>query len=239
VSNLRITKYLKLPFQFEEKLLLRDLETAQTNLWIPHFNKGGYEGEWKSIALYAKDGDEKNIYAMSDGDASLKETKLMNWCSYFREVVHTFKFPLASVRLLKLGIGAEIKPHRDYKLGYEDNYFRLHVPITTNDEVEFILDEKRLIMKPGECWYTNVNYIHSVANRGKTDRVHLVIDGERNQWSDELFFSLAPKESFEPETEENYSPEMIKELIKNLEFRNEPAAEELIKKYRKQLKNFT
>jgi len=35
-------------------------------------------------------------------------------------------------------------------------------------------------MAPGECWYLRLSDPHSVANRGTTDRVHLVVDAVVN-----------------------------------------------------------
>ena len=83
-------------------------------------------------------------------------------------------------------------------------------------------------MLAGECWYTNVNYIHSVKNLGTRDRVHLVIDFERNKISDELFFALAPEESFLPIPKEEDSPEVTQRIIEELRASNEPIAEQLI-----------
>ena len=226
----KITKYLKLPFQFDEKMLVADLETITGSQWIPHFNKEGYNGKWNSIALYARGGDSTNIFAMNAGDETILETPIMKECLYFKEVIDHFKCTLLSVRLLRLEVGADIKPHSDYNLGYEDNNFRIHIPIKTNDDVYFILDGNRLIMLPGECWYTNVNYVHSVSNKGKTDRIHLVIDGERNAWSDDLFFSLAPKESFFPVREQIHTAENLKRIIEELKLSDQPAAQQLIVK---------
>ena len=231
----KITKYLKLPFQFDEKKLVHDLSLIIENKWIPHFNTGGYEGEWKAISLYASDGNETNIFATTCNDSAIKETAVMEKCPYLREVVGLFKCPILSVRILKLSAGAVIKPHRDHELGYEDNNFRLHIPITTNEHVQFILDGIQLKMLPGECWCTNVNYVHSVANKGKSDRVHLVIDGKRNAWSDDLFFSLAPSESFRPIPPADDSPKTIKRIIEELEHSNQPAAKELIIELKKKL----
>jgi len=225
-----ITKFLKLPYQFDENLLLTDLKVVNESQWIPHFNTGGYEGNWKSIALYSTSGNETNIFAMGNDATAIVETPLMKDCLYFKQVIGNFKCTLLSVRLLRLGAGAVIKPHRDHQLGYEDNTFRLHIPISTNPDVHFILDDERIILLPGECWYTNVNYIHSVLNHGKSDRVHLVIDGERNAWSDKLFFSLAAKESFFPPKEEVYSAVTIKQIINELKHSNQPAANQLIVK---------
>lgn len=220
MSKKEITKYLKFPMQFDEKRLVEDLSRAMEAQWIPHFNTGGYTGNWKAVSLYAKDGDEQNIFALSTDSSPVSETHLMKECAYFKEVLDSFSFPILSVRLLRLEAGAEIKPHTDHELGYEDGQFRLHIPIVTNPDIEFILDGERLIMLPGECWYTNVNFVHSVANRGTEDRVHLVIDGERNAWTDELFFSQAPESSFEADREENLSPDTIKRMLEEL--RNNP-----------------
>lgn len=228
LSTMSITKHLKLPFLFEEKALVRDFESVQEVQWTAHFNTAGYEGDWRVIPLYAPDGNPNNIFAMQLEDTELAPTPLMDHCPYFRQLIQRFHCPLLSVRLLKLGVGAEIKPHRDHELGYENGCFRLHIPITTNPGVSFMLDGERLNMLPGECWYTNVNYVHSVANKGQSDRVHLVIDGARNGWSDELFFSLAPRESFFPKHEEELSVEILEEMIENLHQQDNPASRELI-----------
>ncbi len=225
--NKKTTAYLKLPFQFEESKLLRDLDTVLESNWVPHFNTNGYEGDWKAISLIANDGNTTNILAMPSEGFRPKPTPLLERAPYFREVLGTFKCNILSARILKLGVGAIIKPHRDYKLGYEDGCFRLHVPIITNPEVSFVLNGDVLTMKPGECWYTNVNFEHSVANHGDRDRLHLVIDAERNAWSDQLFFSLAPKEHFEP-IPVMEDVETIRKTIENLKINKVPIAEFLI-----------
>ena len=63
----------------------------------------------------------------------------------------------------------------------------------------------------------------------------MVIDGQRNDWSDKLFFSLAPKEQFFPEKEEVYDSATIEEMIKHLETMDSLAARELILKFQNQL----
>ena len=92
------------------------------------------------------------------------------------------------------------------------------------------------MMLPGECWYTNVNYTHAVSNHGKSDRVHLVIDGERNTWSDDLFFSLAAKESFFPIQEEVHDSETLIRIIEEIKHSDLPASKLLINKLQAELK---
>ena len=229
------TKYLKLPFQFDKEKLANDLSLVLDEKWIPHFNTSGYNGDWKVISLYAQNGEESNIFALSASNSKISETSILKRCHYFKEVIDSFKCPILTARILRLGVGAEIKPHRDHELGYEDGNFRLHIPIATNANVKFILDGTKLTMLPGECWYTNVNYVHSVTNTGNSDRVHLVIDGGRNEWSDRLFFSLAPEESFRTIPKENESPQTIKRIIEELERSNEPVAKQLINELRQKL----
>ncbi len=238
MKNQAITKHLQLPFQFDIKKLQTELAAILTSDWTPHFNTGGYTGNWNSIALYAQNGEASNISAMSTNiDIPLTETPILKKATYLKSVIQTFKTKLLSVRLLRLEVGAYIKPHRDYNGGYEDNIFRIHIPIITNPEVKFVLDNERLEMKEGQCWYTNVNYIHSVANDGRHDRVHLVIDGERNIWSDNLFFSLAPKESFFPkQAEPAYSLEVMEQMLFELKSMNSDGAILLVKDLESKIK---
>ncbi len=220
--------YLKLPFQFDQEKLAHDLSLIMEGKWVAHFNTNGYKGDWKAISLYAPGGDDANIFALSASDSEISETSILKKCLYLKEVIGSIKCPILTARLLRLGVGAEIKAHRDHELGYENNNFRLHIPICTNSKVQFVLDGKLLKMLPGECWYTNVNYVHSVLNAGKSERVHLVIDYERNEWSDQLFFSLAPERSFKPEASENHSLERVKMILEELKHHDTPATHQLI-----------
>ncbi|TVZ55402.1 aspartyl/asparaginyl beta-hydroxylase [Lutibacter sp. Hel_I_33_5] len=235
---LKSTKYLKFPFQFNKEKLTHDLSLVLEGNWIPHFNTGGYQGDWKAISLYAENGEDANIFAHPTANSVISETSILKECLYFKEVIDSFKCTILTARILRLGVGAEIKPHRDHELGYEDGTFRLHIPIVTNSDVHFVLDGTELTMLPGECWYTNVNYVHSVINSGQTDRVHLVIDGERNEWSDQLFFSQAPKESFQPIPKETDSPETMKKIIEQLKYSNEPIAQQLIRDLQQKITEF-
>lgn len=224
----QVIRFLQLPFQFDSDRLQSDLRLILDSNWIPHFNTEGYSGDWKVISLYAIGGEADNIFAHAADGSAVSETALLSNCQYLKQVINTFECPILSARILRLGIGSEIKPHKDHELGYEDGNFRIHIPIITNPDVQFILDDAELTMLPGECWYTNVNFTHSVANRGDCDRFHLVIDGERNEWSDRLFFSLAAEENFFPAPVQEESSETVRRMIEELKSHNNPAMEGLI-----------
>lgn len=227
-----LVRSIKFPFVFDAKRLKNDVEKVMNKSWIDHYNTNDYEGKWTSVALMSVGGKSDNIYALNNNTEEVIYTEILNSCDYFKEILDGFLFEKTAVRLLRLAVGAEIKPHKDYCLGYEDGSFRLHIPVITNSEVEFILDNARLIMNEGECWYIDANFTHSVANRGSVDRIHLVIDGIRNEWTDELFFKQANQKQFIkpiPKLDDNEKTRMIEEL----ERMNNPALEEMITNLKK------
>ncbi|HBR53656.1 MAG TPA: aspartyl/asparaginyl beta-hydroxylase domain-containing protein, partial [Flavobacteriaceae bacterium] len=76
--------------------------------------------------------------------------------------------------------------------------------------------------------YTNVNLPHSVTNTGSTNRVHLVLDCIRNEWSDKLFASVGFDFTQEIEVAEQYTESTKKRMIEELELQGTPASKKLI-----------
>lgn len=219
---------IQFPFQFDVKRLEEDLHTALNIEWPQHYNRSDYDGSWSVLALISPDGKENTIGALNNGGAKLEATSTLKNCPYFQEVMDQFDCEKTSVRLMRLAAGAVIKPHRDHCLGYEDGEFRIHIPLVTNPDVEFIVAGKRVVMEEGTCWYINANEEHSVANKGNADRIHLVIDGKRNAWTDNLFFAQAPVEAYaRPPKEMNFAEK--ERMIAELENLGTPVALELIR----------
>lgn len=48
--------------------------------------------------------------------------------------------------------------------------------------IDFRLNGTRVVMAEGECWFLRLSDEHAVANRGDSDRIHLVIDVIVNDW---------------------------------------------------------
>ncbi len=181
-----INRFFRLPLTFDSALLEADLIRCLTQEWPAHFNTGDYSGEWSSIALRSASGGETDI-ASVPGWSNHRDTPLLAACTYFRHVVDSFRCDKETVRLLRLDAGSVIHEHRDPGAAYADGFFRVHIPITSNSQTRFLVGGHELTMGPGECWYANFSLPHSVRNDGATNRVHLVLDGLRNPWSDQLF----------------------------------------------------
>ncbi len=171
----------KLPLSFEPDALRSDLSHIAPDDWVPHFNTHYYSGDWSALPLRSIGGAVRQIYP-DPTRTDFADTPILDRCPNLRAALDRFACPLLSVRLLKIAPGTEIREHRDYNLGYEDGEIRVHVPILTNPDVEFVLAGERVVMAEGESWYLNFNLPHRVANRGQTDRVHLVVDCTVNEW---------------------------------------------------------
>ena len=182
---------LKLPFLFDPERLKNDLTNLEQVRWTDHFVKQNYQGSWSVIPLRGPAGATHPIM-MIYSDPNCKDwadTSFLESSPYFQEVLQGFQCPLEAVRLMKLGAGSVIKEHTDLDLAFEDGHARLHIPVVTNLEVDFRLNGERVMMLEGECWYLRLSDPHSVANRGESDRVHLVIDALVNPWLEAVFQS--------------------------------------------------
>ena len=161
-----------------------DVRAIQTAGWSPHFNTQYYDGDWSGIPLRSNSLTGPLYIDPSRPDA-FADLPILDQSTYLREVFAAFQAPLRSVRFLKLAPGACIREHRDFGLDLEEGVARIHIPIMTNPDVDFVLGGRMLKLLAGECWYLNLDLPHSVMNRGQTDRIHLVIDLVANSWLDQ------------------------------------------------------
>lgn len=185
-----MNKTRKLPIEIDLKTVKEDLARLVAEDWTPHFNTQYYEGDWSGAALRAAAGAHVPLYADPTAE-SYVDTELLTRCPAVTSVLTKFHCETETVRFLRLGPGAVIRDHRDYKLSLEDGLARVHIPIKTSSKVEFYLDGELLDMKEGEAWYLNFNLYHSVRNNGDEERVHLVIDCVVNDWFRQFFTTEA------------------------------------------------
>ena len=173
----------KLPLSFDPMPITQEIRVAESSsVWQDHWADGlAVRGTWGLIPLVAGPGDP------SVADAILAKMP------HTRSVIDAFHTKVLRARLMKLKAGAVIKEHRDYayfggqRWSFERGRIRIHIPIITGANVLWMLSRKRIDMKAGEAWYVNVCMPHSVENRGDTDRIHLVLEVEVNQWVRSMF----------------------------------------------------
>lgn len=199
--------------------LQQEVSRLEKTLWTAHYNNSNYEGRWSTLQLRSVNGETGNNTAIQASSlppgVSFKDTPLLALCPYITDVIDFFKMEKTAVRLMKLDAGGVIKPHSDHDLNFEQGEVRLHIPVSTNEKVKFLLEEEQLPMKEGSCWYLNLSLTHSVINESNSNRVHLVIDGLVNDWL-KNFFSMEEHHAVmaDPlETKQQHSPEDKRQII--------------------------
>ncbi len=75
----------------------------------------------------------------------------------------------------KLLAGCKIRPHRDSHPSFHHGH-RIHVPITTNPRVRFMIDGRPYHLEVGQIYELNNQKTHSVMNKGKEDRITFIFD---------------------------------------------------------------
>ena len=75
----------------------------------------------------------------------------------------------------KLLAGGIIKPHIDSHPSFRYGH-RIHIPITSNPRVRFMIDGRPYKLEVGQAYEINNQKRHSVMNKGKEDRITFIFD---------------------------------------------------------------
>lgn len=189
---------MKLPIAFDIAPLRAEAEALPEEAWVPHMVQRNYEGDWAVAPLMAPAGETHPIRQIySDPSAThFVPTRWLEEMPATRAALARIPAPQQSARLMRLGPGARIKPHRDHDLDAALGHARLHLPLVSGPDVDFWLNETRVSMAPGELWYLRLADTHAVDNRGDTTRIHLVLD----VLVDETMAALLAEAAIRPQT---------------------------------------
>ena len=191
--NLDFSKQVK---KIQEKL--EELDLTFTNHYS-NYNKGK---SWSAISLRGYT-DSPNFITKpiemnkkwqeehKDEHFEMRDTSMRSKFPEVEEILSKFKTEIHRVRFMKLKPGGgELERHTDQvdpDVGIiNGKLMRIHVPIKTNDKVEFTSwspeGQKTIVnMKEGSVWYLDIRKPHTAINNGDTERTHLVIDVEANE----------------------------------------------------------
>jgi len=75
----------------------------------------------------------------------------------------------------KLLPGEVITPHRDAHPSFHNSH-RIHVPISTNSRVRFMIDGQPYKLEVGKAYEINNQKTHSVMNKGNEERINFIFD---------------------------------------------------------------
>lgn len=117
---------------------------------------------------------------------SYQATPELEKSPYLQSVLDTFKCDKFNFRVHNLTSGGKITLHRDHGRSIKDRVIRIHIPVTTNEEIYFYVNGERVQMQNGECWLADISKPHEVENRSPTDRMQLMIDCDLNEWWEKI-----------------------------------------------------
>lgn len=213
-------------------MLQEELQACVQYNWVQHFNQNDYEGNWACISLRSVDGRNQTIVGFG-GEGSYQDTPLLDQVPYMRTVIDSIPGAKESIRLMALYPGAEIKPHKDPGCAYADGIYRIHIPICTHPAVEFYLEGERIVMEEGSCWYLDFSKTHQIINKSDQVRVHLVVDGIRDEETDTWFFENGYKEA----PKSDYDEATKRAMIAQLEMIEGEGAKQLVLQLKKELQD--
>jgi Aspartyl/Asparaginyl beta-hydroxylase len=139
MPHIRFPDRLRLPLDYDPEALAADMAAVAAAGRTEHFVKQNYDGDWSVIALRGPAGAKHPIQMIYSDPActDLADTPALAAAPYFQVVLASLACPLQAVRLMRLAPGSLIKEHRDHDLAFEEGTVRLHIPVTTNDGVDF------------------------------------------------------------------------------------------------------
>lgn len=146
--------------------------------WIANVNRqNDYEvhRQTQSIVLVFCDGPMDNLQvSKQDGWDSLFEAAV----PLMHDLIGQHYSPGGTIiraMAAKLLAGGRINPHFDSHSTFRRSH-RIHVPITTNNRVRFMIDGKPFRLEVGNAYEINNQMTHSVINSGKDDRITFIFD---------------------------------------------------------------
>jgi hypothetical protein len=176
---------IRLPRTYNPERLQRDLDAVRH---IKQAAQPGpyHAGEWTGVALHSM-GGKQSVFPSAPGLETYQETEALSYTPYFKEILDGLECPKEVVRVLTLPPGGHIKDHYDFHTNFRYGLIRLHIPIITHPDVEFVIAGERVRWKEGELWYGDFSKVHSVKNNSPITRVHMVIDLQINEFILGLF----------------------------------------------------
>ncbi|MFJ2686103.1 aspartyl/asparaginyl beta-hydroxylase domain-containing protein [Pseudomonas sp. NPDC087342] len=179
----------RLPVTVDLPLLLQALAAIGEDEWHGHFNTAYFAGDWSGVALIsAADALTELSPGLGEPQVRAPWRRDVRWQQGLRDL----PLDIVSARLLRLGPGGQIHEHRDYDLGEPGADLRLHIPLLSPPQVDFMLDGQRMPMTAGECWFLDLSRPHRVDNRDCSARVHLVLDCRPGPWLEQAIIEGLP-----------------------------------------------
>jgi uncharacterized protein (TIGR03032 family) len=168
--------------------LAAEVATLPEQIWRDH--PEGAAGNM-AVPLVARQGDP-----FDDAVAGpMAPTPHLDLLPYAAKVMASLGSVIGRTRLMRIEEEGSLDDHVDTNYYWRD-HLRVHVPVRTTPDVEFLCNGRSQHMAAGEVWVFDTWKRHGVRNPARTKRIHLVIDtvGSAGLW--DLIERPARRETF-------------------------------------------
>ncbi len=120
------------------------------------------------------------------------DEKLIEQFPAIREIFDYFQCPVNTVAFYRAEPGLRLHSHIDMSGHLGFGRLRFHIPVKTNPKAVTIMGAgagKPFHLAEGEMWALDTSHLHAVENNGNSERVHLMVEVEVNDW----IWSMLPK----------------------------------------------
>jgi len=141
--------------------------------------------QYRQQAYHVHNQTESLLMVFCDGWPEMKVTKESAWDTLketavplMHRIISDFYPPGGTIiraMAAKLNAGGIISPHRDTHQSFTHSH-RIHVPVTTNPGVRFMINGRPHKFQVGNAYEINNQKNHSVMNSGKEDRISFIFD---------------------------------------------------------------
>jgi hypothetical protein len=168
---------------------LNDLGTVDSQALIDAI-LGHAESDWaaqqyRQNAYSVHENTQSLVMVFCSGWPEMQVTKEPSWDALqetavplMHHIIEEFYPPGGTIiraMAAKLVAGGIISPHRDTHNSFVNSH-RIHVPVTTNAGVRFMIDGRPHRLQVGQAYEINNQKNHSVMNNGKEDRITFIFD---------------------------------------------------------------
>ncbi len=170
------TPFVRLPLRVAPDALAAEVLGLPAEIWKAH--PEGAPGN-TAVPLVAVGGDP----ADDSTRGAMQPTPYLDALPYLRRVLGALDTVIGRSRLMRIEEEGDLDEHVDTNYYWRD-HLRVHVPVLTNPDVDFVCDGVSEHMAAGEVWVFDTWRRHGVHNPANMPRIHAVIDtvGTASLW---------------------------------------------------------
>ncbi len=159
----------RLPVRIDGERLAAEVDALPASLWGSRGGRVGVHNQAEAIFLRG--------HAPAEGDKPIEDREPFALLPYLRSIFSDeIRARPMRCLLARMQGGAYIAPHID-RGDYFAKTIRLHLPVTTHDQVAMYAGGRVYRMRPGEVWALNNCGVHGVLNASATrSRTHVICD---------------------------------------------------------------